>query len=158
MCLDFSIAPDQDRMAFGTLNQLIQSAEGRGKPLAVTNFPMPNGPSPLSSISSDVYAWDMTIDQPWCGRRWEMPRSDLRWAEILTKNTYRSLGFSPNGFGTQIEVKGGSQLLVICQPAQFNPHNISSVQLLDRIQNIPFLEDWQTLTFQAFHLQPGHTA
>ncbi|KAJ2911828.1 hypothetical protein MD484_g8586, partial [Candolleomyces efflorescens] len=153
---DFSIAPELDRTAFGTMSQLVESAKGQGKPLAASSFPMPNGPSPFPSLASDVHAWDMTIDLAWCGRRWEMPRSELRWAEVLTKNTYQSMRFSPNGFGTQIEVKGGSQLLVICQPAQFNPYNISSVPLLDRIQNELFIEEWQTLTYNAFHLQPGH--
>ncbi|RXW13935.1 hypothetical protein EST38_g11919 [Candolleomyces aberdarensis] len=49
-----------------------------------------------------------------------------------------------------------SQVLIVCQPAPFNPHNFSNFTLLEQLAQ-PFLSDWKTLSFQAFHLPEGYT-
>ncbi|KAF6751269.1 hypothetical protein DFP72DRAFT_1172351 [Ephemerocybe angulata] len=154
---DFSRHPQEDRVVTGTLFQLLRSARTATKTLESCDFPIPNNSFPIASLASDAYAWDMTVDQPWCWRRWEMPRSTLRWAEVSTQHAYRSLAMSDNGFGTHIDVKSGSRLLVVCQPAPFNPHSTSSFSLLEQFRRRS-PTDLKMWSFQAFHLKAGHTA
>ena len=86
--IDFSVPFDKGRATTGTLTQLLLLAETGARSLAAFNVPLPRGAAPLHSLASDVHAWDMTIDQAWCSRRWELPRSSVRWAEISTCDSY----------------------------------------------------------------------
>ncbi|KAF6755591.1 hypothetical protein DFP72DRAFT_1067397 [Ephemerocybe angulata] len=152
---DFSISPNEDRTVVGTLKNLLLHGKNRTKFIMAPDIPTPNGKSPVVGLASDILAWDMTIDQPWCGRRWEMPRSALRWAEVSTANAYSKLSVSPNGFATQIEIKTGSQLLVVVRPAAFSPHTPASFTFLDQVRHLQ-TSNWSGLSVEAFHLKAGY--
>ncbi|KAJ2912705.1 hypothetical protein MD484_g7708, partial [Candolleomyces efflorescens] len=154
---DFSIPPDRDRLMAGSIKLLLQSVRTNGKALATLDFPMAGGEPPLEGLASDAHAWNMTFDQPWCNRRWEMPVSAVRTAAVTTRDAYCMFHIPANGFATQIEVRNGGQVLIVCQPAPFNPHNFFHFTLLEQLSHPP-LSDWTTLTFQAFYLPAGSTA
>lgn len=119
------------------------------------DIPTPNGGvNPLPDLASDVHAWDMSIDQTWCGRRWELPRNNLRWTEVLTKHAYSTMASSPNGFATQLEVRCGGVLLVVAQPLPFSISALSSFAFLDQVSR-PLNSDWSTIGLEAFHLKSG---
>ncbi|KAF6745574.1 hypothetical protein DFP72DRAFT_1077351 [Ephemerocybe angulata] len=153
--LDFTLPPGKQRTVTGTLAQVVRHAQSTSGTMMVPDIPAPNGINPTSTLASDIVAWDMTIDQPWCSRRWEMPRSILRWTDVATTHAYTPLSPSPNGFVTQIEVKCGSQLLILFQPAPFSPCTSASFSFLEQV-NQPSISNWNALSVEAFHLKPGH--
>lgn len=154
MHVDFSIPPHESRKTTGTLSQILLCAHNKSKPLMAPDIPTSSTQHAIVKVASDAHAWNMTIDQPWCARRWEMPRSLLCWAEVSTKHAYSSVSFAPNGFATQIEVKSGSQLLLIFQPRQSHQ---DIFQYLLQVKQ-PLSMNWDAVVSEAFHLTEGNIA
>lgn len=152
--LDHSRLDIDAGMTFGTLGQILSSTESAGKTLAAVNVPAPTSVSPFLALATDAYAWDMTIDLPWCHRKWEMPRSDLRWAEIFTRSVCGPIKSATNGFATHIEVKASSQFLVVCRPDLTPSDAIMSFSWLKQFQK-PYSMDGQKAKLQGYRLEPG---
>lgn len=144
-------------MTVGSLAQILLSAESSGKSLAAVSVPAPASVSPFPPFATDAHAWDMTIDFPWCSRAWEMPRSELRWAEIATRGACSPLKFAVNGFVTHLEVKAGSQFLIVCHPASNTNLSTSSFQLLEQYRN-PYNLNLSNFQLQGYRLRAGTVA
>lgn len=157
MCQDHSMLHINGGATTGTLAQILASADSGGKALAAVNVPAPGSVAPLHALATDAHAWNMTIDLPWCGRRWEMPRSELRWAEIATQSTSHPLNFAINGFVTHIEVKVGSQFLVVCRPRHRFLDTPTSFRWLDRFRRVQ-VSDLESMELQGYRLQAGTVA
>lgn len=144
-------------MTIGTLAQILSSTETSGKSLAAVNVPAPAVVTPFAPFATDAHAWDMTIDLPWCGRNWEMPRSELRWAEIAIRGACRPLKYSINGFVTHIEVKAGSQFLVVGRPAATSTLSRSSFAFLEQFRDA-LNPNLHNIELQGYRLRAGTVA
>jgi len=88
-----------------------------GKSLVAFDLPVPNGShEPPDSMSSDTFAWDATIDLPWCSRDREFPRSALRWGMALTQDAYEDIRIPPAGFAICLDIKVGGLWVIIGHP------------------------------------------
>jgi len=64
-------------------------------------------------MSSDVYAWDATMNLTSGFRNREFPRSTLRWGMALTSNSQQDFKVAPAGLALYLDVKVGSLWAVI---------------------------------------------
>ncbi|KAG2003769.1 hypothetical protein CC2G_004347 [Coprinopsis cinerea AmutBmut pab1-1] len=150
--IDFSISPDHSREVHGSLSQLLASRSAF-KPLAAPHFPMPNGVSPPPGFLSDVAAWDYMVGLPWCGIRWEMPRSALKWGAAFTRGAFSPLQFSPYGFATYIEVKVGTIVVVVARPK--DAKDFASLDMTKGIVLDPLVVDQERMEFELLPLEAG---
>ncbi|KAH6915898.1 hypothetical protein BKA70DRAFT_1418816 [Coprinopsis sp. MPI-PUGE-AT-0042] len=151
---DFSLPVEQRKGVHGTLRQLLEASKAHSKPLLVPRVPMPEGVMPILALTSDVVAWNYTFDQPWCGRRWEMPRSATKWGSAFTSNTYLPMTIAPNGFATYIEVKVGIQLVIVGTPAG-KCASFSSLEFLEKSRLGGPSFDMAQMKLEAFPLRAG---
>jgi hypothetical protein len=114
---------------------------------------MPDGVAPILALTSDVVAWNYTVDQPWCGRRWEMPRSATKWGSAFIRNTYLPMTITPNGFSTYVEVKVGIQLVVIGTPKVKQAFSSLEFLVKARLGGASF--DLTEMALEVFPLRPG---
>lgn len=138
----------------GTLSQILDASKTHSKAILAEDIPMPDGVSALPTLHSDVIAWNYTVDQPWCGRRWEMPRSALKWGTASIGCTFTSLDTSLNGFATYIEVKVGTQLVIIGTPPQ-ELGSLESFKCLLRSRGELGQKPAEATSFELFPLRAG---
>ncbi|KAH6907936.1 hypothetical protein BKA70DRAFT_1427768 [Coprinopsis sp. MPI-PUGE-AT-0042] len=151
---DFSLSPEDRKDVFGSLRQILDAASTRSKPLSAPCIPMPDGVCPPLSLSSDVVAWNYTLDQPWCGHHWEMPRSALKWGSASLAETFLPLKIALNGCATYLEVKAGLQLVIVCAP-KTDPALFFSTGFLFQARLNPFHINLGELQYEAFPLRAG---
>ena len=80
------------------------------------DFPLPNGPAPPKSISTDLHSWDMTLDMPWCKRTDIFPSPITRWGLAATSGAHHLWHLDCDGFGTYVDVKVGAKLWIVARP------------------------------------------
>lgn len=115
---------EDDRTRDGTMQQVLDCSKlATGRILLAPHIPMSRAAVDLSSYSSDSFAWDETEGWPFCKITEPVPVSNIRWARISLKCAFQGWRISPDGFGTALEVKSGSEWVIIARPAGQNYPN-----------------------------------
>lgn len=118
---DFSI-PLKDnnyskRQVIGSLQLLYEHSQSSdGRVLNALDFPLASGPSPTIQLSSDLRAWDSTMDSPLAARTVEYPVNHMRWGLVATKGAQHTWHIDSMGVGTCVQIKTGSKYWVVGQP------------------------------------------
>jgi len=76
---------------------------------------MASGHRPPKSLASDEVSWLHTIDQPFCKRKQNVPRSETQWEAASTKGAFERWTVPLYGYCTFINVVAGAQWVLIAR-------------------------------------------
>ncbi|KAF6748653.1 hypothetical protein DFP72DRAFT_853295 [Ephemerocybe angulata] len=154
--LDFAEYRGERRVAHGTLRQVIQAARSDNPyVLQAPDVPSSSIAHLPAGISSDLVAWDLTIDQPWCRRHREKPRSLMLWVTVSLKGAYTPFKIPDNGFGLFIRVSFGSQWIVVARPEDPSPGASARLSYLNHFQRPGLDLDLSSLQLDTFYARSG---
>ena len=79
---------------------------------------MASASHPPTEFASDLAAFIMTLDLPFCGRNIGFPAMSSRWGLAATAGAFHLWHTDCNGFATYIDTQTGYKWWVLAQPKQ----------------------------------------
>ena len=96
--------------------------DGDSASLAIIPIPRPHSPfGPPLGLTTDIYAWNIAIDRPYCLWSVEFPDSEICWVSASTRGSFELLRFTTHGFLTYICPLSGQRWVVFCLPDDCRP-------------------------------------
>lgn len=135
----------------GTMDDLLASvASENGKALNAFDCPLLEPGHPPLSMSSDMTAWNVVLDNS----ETEFPTHANRWGLAATAGAHRQMHTDANGFATYVQVKTGMELWIVARPREFNYAEFSIIlNLVDLHHANGLIPDSYLL--EAILLMPG---
>jgi hypothetical protein len=143
----------------GTLLDLGASAgSSLGKSLLALDIPMCCAPPPPTSFASDIKSWSSTHSS----LAHEFPVRSTKWGQAGTAGSYHKWRLQRDGFATYIDLRVGSQYLVLSRPKMLDgPEDLFLSEFSDNQGYTgnrgsscePNAKMWE---LEAILLKPGH--
>jgi hypothetical protein len=143
----------------GILKQFVDNLElNRPNTLRIIRMRSNFGPEAFP-FSSEQVAWRETALDPYCSYD-SLEKSSIRWTDVSTVNAVQVWRIAPAGFGTFIDIRSGSQLVIIATVEDGNDDGVKDFftrwdrYLLDSAQLDSDL--FSENSFEAIRLDAGN--
>ena len=105
---------DMLQLQNGILKQFVDNLELiKPNTLRIIRMRSYSGAEPFP-FSSDHVAWHKTASNPYCVYD-SLEESSLRWTDVSTMNAVQPWKIAPVGFGIFLDIRSGSQLVIIAR-------------------------------------------